>query len=126
MNSKKNSFKYSSSSNQLRLIYLEIPLFLKLNFDPYSDIRPNVFFGPNLGFLAAAQDNFSLPQSRLEEPNALLSTEYLYNKFNPGFAFGAGLDIDIGDWTIFTMGVQYVHGLKQINKIDDYYFYEKS
>lgn len=110
--SNENAFSYGSNSNQLRLNYLEVPLFVKINFDQYSDIRPNIFAGPTLGFLISGRDNFLLPINARELSKPLLDTESNYRSFDPGFAFGAGLDLDIGEWMIFTMGAQYVMGFR--------------
>ncbi len=114
INSTKNAFTWGSASNKLRLNYLEIPLFIKLNLDPYSDIRPNIFAGPTLGFLISARDNFLLPQSARETIHPLYDTEENYKGFDPGIGVGAGLDIDMGDWLIFSMGMQYVRGFNNV------------
>ncbi len=110
----RNSLGYSSNNNQLRLNYLEVPLFMKINFDQYSDIRPNVFAGPTFGFLLSGKDNYLLPINATELSKPLLDTESNYKSFDPGLAFGAGLDIDVGEWTIFTMGAQYVLGMRNV------------
>lgn len=125
MNSTQNKFPNGSSINKLRLNYLEVPIFIKLNLDPYSDIRPNVFAGPTLGFLVSGGDNYLLPQSREVPAGPILNTEVYYTSFDPGLAFGAGLDIDLGDWSIFTMGIQYVHGFNNVVNDEDFVFYSE-
>lgn len=112
--SSNNSFPYRTNNNQLRLNYLEVPLFVKINFDQYSDIRPNIFAGPTLGFLLSGQDNFLLPNNFAEFSKPLVDTESNYRSFDPGFALGAGLDLDVGEWMIFTIGAQYVMGLRNV------------
>ena len=114
LNSSKNKFVFGSSNNKLRLNYLEVPLFVKLNLDPYSDIRPNIFAGPTFGFLLSGRDNYLLPQSAKEVVHTLYDTEINYRPFDPGFAFGAGLDLDMSDWLIFTMGAQYTLGFRNV------------
>jgi hypothetical protein len=126
MNSNQNGFPYGSSINKLRLNYMEVPIFVKLNLDPYSDIRPNVFAGPTLGFLISGGDNYLLPQSGESPAGPILNTEVYYKSFDPGFAMGAGLDIDLGDWLIFTMGAQYVHSFRNVVGDEDYIFYSEA
>lgn len=121
-----NEWRYSSANNELRLAYVEIPILVKLNFDPYSAARPNVFFGPNLGFLASARDNYLLPQSSIEQGNQLVDTERYYRPFDGGLYVGAGIDLDVGNWTIFSMGLSYIYGTQQVNKNDGYYYADES
>lgn len=126
INAKTNGFRSQSALNELRSSYLEVPALIKLNLDPYSDIRPNVFFGPSFGFLLEAKDNFTLPQSSADAGNPLLTTERYYRWWDPGLTIGGGLDIDVGEWTIFTMGAQYTFGTNRINGNDGYWFSEEA
>lgn len=124
LNSRDNALGYGGNINQLRLNYLEIPLFVKLNFDQYSDIRPNIFAGPTLAFLLAGRDNFLLDNA--ETPKPLMNTERYYRSFDPGFALGAGLDLDVGEWAIVTLGIQYTHGFRNVADTESIFISENA
>jgi len=97
----------------LRTIYLEIPVLIQLNFSQYTSNRPNIFFGPSFSWLVTANDNFTIDYYG-SPPAPMAEVGKYYNTFDPGFIIGGGIDVDISDWKMFSAGIRYTHGFRNI------------
>ena len=98
---------------KLRSINAEIPILLQLNFAPYSPNRPHLFIGPSLSWMVVARDNFTVDYYG-PLPAPMLEVGEYYHSFDPGLIIGGGIDIDVAEWNIFTMGLRYTHGFRNI------------
>ncbi len=108
----------STNSAQLRSVYFEVPVLIQLNFSPYTPNRPNIFFGPSFSWAVSVQDNYTIAWYGTP-PAPLAETGKFYNSFDPGFIIGGGIDIDVGDWGMFSAGIRYTQGLTNIVKPDE-------
>ena len=108
----------STNAAQLRSIYFEIPVLVQLNFSPYTPNRPNIFFGPSFAWATRVQDNYTIAWYGTP-PAPLSETGKYYNTFDPGIIIGGGIDIDVGDWAMFTAGLRYTQSLRNIVKPDE-------
>jgi Outer membrane protein beta-barrel domain len=98
---------------KLRTVYFEVPVLVQLNFSPYSPNRPNIFFGPSFSWLLTAKDNFTIDYYGPPPPPMVEVGKY-YKSFDPGFIIGAGIDVDVSDWKIFSAGIRYTYALNNI------------
>jgi len=91
--------------NQVRIDYLQVPVLFKFAMSQAGTIEPNLFAGPYAGYrLIAEEDEGFLLGSNTE--NRTEDVDY-------GFAFGGGLDIEVGD-SIFTMDARYNLGMADV------------
>lgn len=99
------------NGNEVRIDYLQVPVLFKLALSQGETVEPNLFVGPYAGLrLIAEQDGGTggLFGSGSNIENQTESVDY-------GFAFGGGLDIEVGN-SIFTMDVRYVLGMNDVFK----------
>lgn len=93
-----------------RLTYVEIPLDVRY-WITEGDVRPYVFAGPRLGFLASGKSTLELVDGTEEEIDVkddLKSTDF-------GVAGGAGIDVRLGDRSHGFIEALYAHGLANVN-----------
>jgi len=97
----------SGETFTLKLLYIDIPVFLRYNIDVSDSYLPYAILGPNIGFRLSAQVDF--PDGGSEEINDEFSVIDL------GLGFGGGVDIPYGN-LIFFGETRYVFGLTDINE----------
>ncbi|MCK5694142.1 MAG: PorT family protein [Bacteroidales bacterium] len=90
----------------LKILYIEIPLFLRYNIAVSESYLPYVILGPNLGFRASAKVVF--PDGSSSEANDEFSVIDL------GLGLGGGVEVPYGK-LIFFGETKYVFGLNDIN-----------
>lgn len=115
-NTQKSGF--TTTTGQLRLTYFEVPLLVQFNFNPYSTSRPNLYIGPSLSWQLRASDNFTVDYYGDGIPDRQEVGKY-YTTFDPGIIIGGGVDMDIAEWTILSLGMRYTHGLNNITVVSD-------
>lgn len=90
------------SDASFALDYIQVPVLLKFGFGiPAAPIRPNVFFGPYMGFNTKAETEDGSGNT-LDLDDAVRDTDF-------GVVVGAGLDV-----SKFRIGVRYTAGLTNL------------
>ena len=90
----------------LKILYIEIPVFLRYNLEVSESYLPYLILGPNLGFRASAKVVF--PDGSSSEANDEFSSIDL------GLGLGGGVEVPFGK-LIFFGETRYVFGLNDIN-----------
>lgn len=90
----------------LKILYIEIPVFLRYSIDLSESYLPYLILGPNLGFRASAKVVF--PDGSSSEANDEFSGIDL------GLGLGGGVDLPISTLILFAE-TRYVFGLNDIN-----------
>lgn len=91
---------------KLKILYIEIPVFLRYNITVSGSVQPYVIVGPNLGFRASAKVVF--PDGSSSEANDEFSG------IDFGLGLGGGAEVPYGN-LIFFGETRYVFGLNDIN-----------
>ncbi len=94
--------KGASDSQTTNISYLEIPILVKFSFLTDKKVSPNVFVGPSLAFLLAADTGGPDISSNL-------------NGFDYGAVIGAGVNIGLGGGALI-VNLRYDYGLADIAK----------
>ena len=95
--------------NQVRVDYLQVPVLFKFAMSQAGTIEPNLFAGPYAGYRLIAQQDGGTGGLFGGSSNIENQTEDV----DYGFAFGGGLDIEVGD-SIFTMDARYNLGMADV------------
>lgn len=90
----------------IKILYIDIPVFLRYNIAVSESVVPYVILGPNLGFRASAKVVF--PDGSSSEANDEFSA------IDFGLGLGGGVDVPYGN-LIFFGETRYVFGLNNIN-----------
>lgn len=90
----------------LKILYIDIPVFLRYNFEINGSVMPYAILGPNLGFRASAKVIF--PDGSSEQINEDFSA------VDFGLGLGGGADVPLGNLVVFGE-TRYVFGLNDIN-----------
>jgi len=90
----------------LKILYIEIPVFLRYNFEVSESVIPYAILGPNLGFRASAKVIF--PDGGSEKINDDFSG------IDFGLGLGGGADVPLGSLIVFGE-TRYVFGFNDIN-----------
>ena len=94
------------SDNFFTLDYIQVPVLLKFGFGiPAAPIRPNVFFGPYMGFNTKAELEDGTGNS--------LNIDQFVKDIDFGVVVGAGLDV-----SKFRLGLRYTAGLTNLYEDD--------
>jgi hypothetical protein len=97
----------SDETLKIKLLYIEIPVFLRYNIDLDESIGPYVILGPNVGFRASSKIIFP------DGSSGDLSDEI--SGIDLGLGLGAGVEVP-HDKLIFFGETRYVFGLNDINQ----------
>ncbi|NIJ53098.1 porin family protein [Dyadobacter arcticus] len=103
----------ANKSNVTRLNYIQAPLLATFFFGEYGDrVRPKIFLGPNFNFLVGARD---------KDGNNINgdSNNRVFNPFDLGLTFGAGLNYRLQDKIWLNFDARYGLGLLDITQSDD-------
>jgi hypothetical protein len=90
----------------LKILYIDIPVFLRYNIEVSETVMPYAILGPNLGFRASAKVIF--PDGGSEKINEDFSA------IDFGLGLGGGADVPLGNLIVFGE-TRYVFGLNDIN-----------
>jgi hypothetical protein len=90
----------------LKILYFEIPIFLRYNFAVSESYLPYVILGPNLGFRTSAKGVF--PDGSSSDATDEFSVIDL------GLGLGGGVEVPLGSLIVFGE-TRYVFGLNDIN-----------
>jgi hypothetical protein len=103
------------ATSAFNLDYLEIPVFLKMNFQTEGSVKPAIMAGPYLGVLLSAKDKTEIDghSTTTDIKDDFKSTDF-------GIAFGASLGMQMTKGMPF-IGVRYSLGLSTIAKEDSGY-----
>lgn len=96
-----------------KLGYVEIPFLFQYNILIESNIKPNVFIGPEISFLLNAKTEYvenDISKNEVDEKDHLKSSEY-------GVVLGIGVDYNL-DGGKFLFDVRYYLGISNINKVE--------
>ncbi len=93
-----------NNGNEVKIDYLQIPVLFKFALSQNATTVPNLFAGPYAGYRLNAEQGGGI----LGGGNVNQTEQIDY-----GFAFGGGLDIEVGD-SIFTMDARYNFGLADV------------
>ncbi len=109
------NYKFGSTSNQLRLNYLQVPLFATFYFGRGlrpGTIRPKLFAGPYVGFLLAQRD---------KDGNDLpvLGSGTPYKPIDFGLNLGGGLNFALKNQSWVNLDLKYGLGLVDISRADN-------
>lgn len=77
-------------ADRVEIDYIEIPLLVKLNYERENRFSPHLLFGPYLSFMVSSERVFGENESRRDLDDITRNTDL-------GWAFGAGLDISLGN-----------------------------
>lgn len=101
-----------NKTNEIRLNYIQVPLLLTYFLGRRGEsIRPKLFIGPNVNFLAAAKDKNGVSING-ESSNST------YRPFDLGLTAGIGLNARIQEKVWLNADVRYGHGLLDITRSD--------
>jgi opacity protein-like surface antigen len=113
--------------NKINLSYLHIPLLLVLNTNSTKPVNFNLAVGPQLGILVGSRFDAAAQDS------TVTSTAVLNAKSGDvGFAYGAGIDFNLGPVVTIGVGYRGVIGLLDISddsatkETDQFYVLQKS
>jgi outer membrane protein W len=99
-----------NKTNEINLNYIQAPLLATFFFGQYGDVvRPKIFLGPSLNFLVGAKD---------KDGNNLNgdSNNRVFNPFDLGLTFGAGLNIRLQEKIWLNLDARYGLGLIDVTK----------
>ncbi|WP_266368915.1 porin family protein [Tellurirhabdus rosea] len=88
-----------------RVNYLELPLLFRYFLNRSGDVRPNIFIGPNVGFLLGA--NRTNPEAKNRE---------LFRKADFGATAGLGLNFRVGQAQRLHLDARYTFGLSDMTQ----------
>jgi hypothetical protein len=97
------------NGNEIRLDYLQVPVLFKYALTQGQTVEPNLFAGPYAGLRLVAEQEGGTGGFLGGGTNIENQTEQV----DYGFAFGGGLDIEVGN-SIFTMDARYNFGLSDV------------
>ncbi|MEX0661464.1 MAG: porin family protein [Balneolaceae bacterium] len=98
-----------NNGNEVRIDYLQIPVLFKFALSQNATVEPNIFAGPYAGYRLVAEQDGAGGGLFGGSSNIEGQTEHV----DYGFAFGGGLDIEVGD-SIFTMDARYNFGMADV------------
>jgi len=90
----------------LKILYFDIPIFLRYNFAVSESYLPYAIFGPNLGFRTSAKVVFSDGSSSDATDD--------FSVIDLGLGLGGGVEVPLGSLIVFGE-TRYVFGLNDIN-----------
>lgn len=99
----------NNKTNEINLNYIQVPLLATFFFGKYgANVRPKIFLGPSLNFLVGAKD---------KDGNNLSpdSNNRVYNPFDLGLTFGAGLNIKLQRKIWLNLDARYGLGLLDVS-----------
>ncbi|WP_259015797.1 porin family protein [Emticicia fluvialis] len=100
--------KVNNGSNLERLHYIQVPVSGVYYFGEYGDaVRPKLFIGPYVGFLASATDN---------NGKKLSNGMDVRNDVDFGGQVGAGFNFRIKNQVWLNSDVRYMHGFTDVTK----------
>lgn len=95
------------SDAKWKINYIQIPVLAKFWFgDPAASTKPNVFFGPYLGFNV---------DSEIENPDFSVDTDDFFESTDAGVVVGAGVDV-----SQVSIGLRYTAGLTNVVANEDF------
>ncbi len=100
----------NNKTNEINLNYVQIPLFATFFFGRYGDrVRPKVFLGPSLNFMVSAKD---------KDGNDIAgeTNNRIYNPFDLGLTFGAGVNYRLHEKIWLNMDARYGLGLLDVTR----------
>jgi len=101
-----------NKTNKINLNYIQLPLLATFFFGKYEDnIRPKIFVGPSLNFLVGAKDK----DGNNLNPD---SNNRVYNPFDLGLTFGAGVNIRLQQKIWLNLDARYGLGLLDVSADD--------
>ena len=103
----------NNKTNEINLNYIQVPLFATFFFGKYgAPVRPKLFLGPSLNFLVGARDKDG---NRLNPE----SGPRVYNPFDLGLTFGAGVNIKLQEKIWLNLDARYGLGLLDVSADDN-------
>lgn len=95
------------SDGEFKVSYLQIPVLAKFSFGELdASTRPNVFFGPYIGFNVDAE---------LSNPDIAIDAEDYFENTDAGVVVGAGVDV-----SQFNFALRYTAGLTNVVADEDF------
>lgn len=98
-----------NDGNEVKIDYLQVPVLFKYALSQNATAQPNIFAGPYAGYRLVAEQEGATGGLFGGSSSIESQTEQV----DYGFAFGGGLDIEVGD-SIFTMDARYNFGLADV------------
>jgi hypothetical protein len=103
----------NNKTNEINLNYIQAPLLATFFFGRYGDrVRPKIFLGPNLNFLVGARDKSG---NNINGD----SNNRIYNPFDLGLTFGAGLNYRLQEKIWLNFDARYGVGLLDVTRLDN-------
>ncbi len=98
-----------NKTNEINLNYIQVPLFATFFLGRYgANVRPKLFLGPSLNFLVGAKDKAGNKLNPESGPR-------IYNPFDLGLTFGAGLNIKLQQKIWLNIDARYGLGLLDVS-----------
>ena len=102
-----------NKGNEINLNYIQVPLLATFFFGKFGDqVRPKLFVGPSLNFLVGAKDK----DGNNLNPD---SNNRVYNPFDLGVTFGAGVNIRLQQKIWLNLDARYGLGLLDVSNDDN-------
>lgn len=99
------------NGDEIRIDYIEIPIFVKYALLPGGVAQPNIFAGPYAGIRLLAESEAGTGGLFGGASNIESQTESI----DYGGTAGIGMDIEVGS-SIFTIDARYSHGFREVFK----------
>lgn len=112
----KMGFDDFSSTEVLKLDYIEIPVLLKFNIPVPAPVTPSVFAGPTYSYLVGSEKTVALVWGS-QTDNSTFKPMSDLEKNDFGVAFGAGLDVNLLAMKL-ALDARYTLGLKDIKETE--------
>lgn len=111
-----------SSSFEINMNYLEIPILVKVKFGPKEGINFFANAGPSFGYgqNGKTKQKYSYGSYTETEEDEISWSDDFYNRTDISFAFGAGASYPVGPVNIF-LEARYLLGLNHVIQQDDGY-----
>jgi hypothetical protein len=89
--------------------YVEVPILVKYMIPTEGKISPSIFVGPAVGFLMSAKDKYTMDGTEMED-----DWKDYFKSIDFGVAFGAGVDVAMGEKGKLTFDARYTLGLTNL------------
>jgi hypothetical protein len=118
----KKEFSEGTSEVRTNLNYIRVVPQILYFFGEYGDaVRPKIFAGPSLGFLAGGKIKTTAGNTTVTN-----DSKDFYNSFDLGALIGAGVNYRVGNGTWLNLDLGYTHGFIDQTKADNSTAYNRN